>query len=79
MIHLKRSFNLTNPSPSPPLSSLKNEKKMMLTQHENNKLKERDEQHTHELREWRSDLTKRRQVWGFNRPTYGMGPVVTAG
>ena len=35
---------------------------MMLTQHENSKLKERDEQHTHELREWRSDLTKRRQV-----------------
>lgn len=35
---------------------------MMLTQHENSKLKERDEQHTHELRDWRADLTKRRQV-----------------
>lgn len=42
--------------------SLQNEKKMMLTQQENNKLKERDEQHTQELREWRTDLTKKRQV-----------------
>lgn len=35
---------------------------MMLTQQENNKLKERDEKHTHELREWRGDLAKKRQV-----------------
>jgi hypothetical protein len=44
------------------LQEIQNEKKMMLTQHENKKLKERDEQHTHELRDWRSDLTKRRQA-----------------
>ena len=35
---------------------------MQLTQQETNKVKERDEQHTQELREWRSDLAKRKQV-----------------
>ena len=42
---------------------------MMLTQQENNKLKERDEKHTQELREWRADLTKRRQVMWQPLPT----------
>ena len=41
---------------------VQNEKKMQLTQQETNKIKERDEQHTQELREWRNDLTKRKQV-----------------
>lgn len=41
---------------------LQNEKKMQLTQQETNKVKERDEQHTQELREWRNDLAKRKQV-----------------
>jgi hypothetical protein len=45
------------------LQEIQNEKKMMLTQQENNKLKERDEQHTHELRDWRADLAKKRQVY----------------
>jgi hypothetical protein len=44
------------------LQEIQNEKKMMLTQQENNKLKERDEQHTHELRDWRADLAKKRQA-----------------
>ncbi len=35
---------------------------MQLTQQETNKIKERDEQHTQELREWRNDLAKRKQV-----------------
>lgn len=35
---------------------------MQLTQQETNKIKERDEQHTQELREWRGDLAKRKQV-----------------
>ena len=35
---------------------------MQLTQQETNKIKERDDQHTQELREWRSDLAKRKQV-----------------
>lgn len=35
---------------------------MQLTQQETNKIKERDEQHTQELREWRNDLTKKKQV-----------------
>ncbi len=39
-----------------------NEKKMSLTQQENNKIKERDEQHTQELRVWRADLAKTKQV-----------------
>ena len=41
---------------------VQNEKKMQLTQQETNKIKERDEQHTQELREWRNDLAKRKQV-----------------
>lgn len=41
---------------------IQNEKKMQLTQQETNKIKERDEQHTQELREWRNDLAKRKQV-----------------
>lgn len=41
---------------------VQNEKKMQLTQQETNKIKERDDQHTQELREWRSDLAKRKQV-----------------
>ena len=41
-----------------------NEKKMALTQQETNKVKERDEQHTQELREWRADLKNRKQVKG---------------
>lgn len=43
-------------------SASQNEKKMQLTQQETNKVKERDEQHTQELREWRSDLAKRKRV-----------------
>ncbi len=35
---------------------------MSLTQQENNKIKERDEQHTQELRVWRADLAKTKQV-----------------
>lgn len=35
---------------------------MQLTQQETNKIKERDEQHTQELREWRNDLAKKKQV-----------------
>lgn len=35
---------------------------MQLTQQETNKIKQRDEQHTQELREWRSELGKRKQV-----------------
>ncbi len=35
---------------------------MMLTQQETNKVKERDDQHTLELREWRGDIAKRKQV-----------------
>ena len=44
---------------------VQNEKKMQLTQQETNKIKERDEQHTQELREWRNDLGKRKQVYSF--------------
>ena len=35
---------------------------MQLTQQETNKIKDRDEQHTQELREWRSELSKKKQV-----------------
>ena len=35
---------------------------MMLTQQETNKMKDRDEQHSQELREWRADIGKRKQV-----------------
>lgn len=35
---------------------------MQLTQQETNKVKERDEQHTVELREWRAEIAKRKQV-----------------
>lgn len=35
---------------------------MQLTQQETNKIKERDEQHTQELREWRSEIAKKKQV-----------------
>ena len=42
--------------------SPQNEKKMQLTQQETNKVKERDEQHTVELREWRGEISKRKQV-----------------
>lgn len=35
---------------------------MSLTQQENNKIKERDEQHTQELRVWRAELAKTKQV-----------------
>ena len=35
---------------------------MQLTQQETNKVKERDEQHTVELREWRGEIAKRKQV-----------------
>lgn len=35
---------------------------MMLTQQEANKVKERDEQHTVELREWRGEIATRKQV-----------------
>lgn len=35
---------------------------MMLTQQETNKMKDRDEQHTQDLREWRADIAKRKQV-----------------
>ena len=37
---------------------------MQLTQQETNKIKQRDEQHTQELREWRSELGTRKQVRG---------------
>lgn len=43
-------------------SLLQNEKKMQLTQQETNKVKERDEQHTVELREWRVEIAKLKQV-----------------
>ncbi len=39
---------------------------MTLTQQETNKVKERDEQHTQELREWRADIAKRKQVRSIN-------------
>lgn len=39
-----------------------NEKKMQLTQQETNKIKERDEQHTQELREWRAEIARKKQV-----------------
>lgn len=42
--------------------SPQNEKKMMLTQQENSKIKQRDEEHTQELRQWRADLRERKQV-----------------
>ena len=35
---------------------------MQLTQQETNKVKERDEQHTVDLREWRGEIAKRKQV-----------------
>ena len=35
---------------------------MALTQQETNKIKERDEQHTQELREWRNELKRRKEV-----------------
>ena len=35
---------------------------MQLTQQETNKVKERDDQHTQELRDWRGELGKRKQV-----------------
>ena len=35
---------------------------MMLTQQETNKMKEMDDQHTQELREWRADVALRKQV-----------------
>ena len=38
---------------------------MQLTQQETNKIKERDEQHTQELREWRSEIAKKKQVLGM--------------
>lgn len=41
---------------------MQNEKKMQLTQQEANKVKERDEQHTVELREWRGEIANRKQV-----------------
>ena len=34
----------------------------MLTQQETNKIKERDEQHTQELREWRAEIARKKQV-----------------
>lgn len=41
---------------------------MQLTQQETNKIKERDEQHTQELREWRAEIARKKQVsqmvWG---------------
>ncbi len=37
---------------------------MSLTQQENNKIKDRDEQHTQELRVWRAELAKAKQVGG---------------
>ncbi|XP_064382334.1 serine/threonine-protein kinase 10-like isoform X2 [Halichondria panicea] len=43
------------------LQEIQYEKKMQLTQQETNKIKQRDEQHTQELREWRSELGKRKQ------------------
>lgn len=46
---------------------VQNEKKMQLTQQETNKIKERDEQHTQELREWRNDLAKRKQVISMDK------------
>ena len=35
---------------------------MQLTQSETNKIKERDEQHTQELRDWRADLRTRKEA-----------------
>ena len=49
--------------PSLPLP-LQNEKKMTLTQQESKKTKQSDEEHTLELREWRSEIGKRKQVRG---------------
>ncbi len=45
-----------------PASSSQNEKKMQLTQQETNKVKERDNQHTVDLREWRGEIAKQKQV-----------------
>lgn len=39
---------------------------MQLTQQETNKIKQRDEQHTQELREWRSEIGKKKQVNHYN-------------
>ena len=53
-------------------SVFQNEKKMQLTQQETNKIKDRDEQHTQELRDWRSDLAKRKQVTDHQACVLGM-------
>lgn len=45
-----------------PSSLVQNEKKMQLTQQEANKVKDRDEQHTVELREWRGEIATKKQV-----------------
>ena len=46
---------------------------MQLTQQETNKVKERDEQHTAELREWRVEIAKRKQVGTGLRERCGVG------
>ena len=38
---------------------------MALTQQENSKIKERDEKHTQELREWRAEISQKKQVSNF--------------
>ena len=43
---------------------------MQLTQQETNKVKERDEQHTVELREWRGEIAKRKQVQLLATPLF---------
>lgn len=43
------------------IQEIQNEKKMVLTQQENSKIKERDDEHVQELREWRSELKKKKQ------------------
>lgn len=44
------------------LEQLQNEKRKMLMEHETLKLREREEAHNRELREWRVQLKPRKQV-----------------
>ena len=48
---------------------------MQLTQQETNKVKERDEQHTVELREWRVEIAKLKQVQ--NMGFYHLDPAIS--
>lgn len=45
-----------------PFFHLQNEKRKMLMEHETQKLKQLDEEHSAELREWKANLKPRKQV-----------------